>query len=101
MCVAWLAPPLSLSQEHSKWQTARRIEKQADRTMSTHELKTFLGTYEWAGSWQDLPWAHDELFVQSHCVLERLGRSAIEAYYQAMKSESVLISEPKELIYAF
>ena len=37
--------------------------------MSTHELKTFLGTYEWAGSWQDLPWAHDEptLFLAEIC----------------------------------
>jgi len=28
--------------------------------MSTHEKKTFFATYDWAKSWQDLPWAHDE-----------------------------------------
>ncbi len=28
--------------------------------MSTHEKKTFFATYDWAKTWQDLPWAHDE-----------------------------------------
>ena len=28
--------------------------------MNTHEKDTFFATYDWAKSWQDLPWAHDE-----------------------------------------
>lgn len=28
--------------------------------MSTQEKKTFFATYDWAKSWQDLPWAHEE-----------------------------------------
>ena len=28
--------------------------------MDTHEKDTFFQTYDWAKSWQDLPWAHDE-----------------------------------------
>jgi SAM-dependent methyltransferase len=28
--------------------------------VTTHEKKTFFATYDWAKSWQDLPWAHDE-----------------------------------------
>jgi len=37
--------------------------------MSTHEKKTFLQTYDWVNSWQDLPWAHDEptLFLAQVC----------------------------------
>jgi SAM-dependent methyltransferase len=42
--------------------------------MSTHEKKTFFATYDWAKSWQDLPWAHDEptLFLAEIC--RRRGR---------------------------
>ena len=45
--------------------------------MSTHELQTFIGTYEWAGSWQDLPWAHDEptLFLSEICRRRPPGRA--------------------------
>jgi len=37
--------------------------------MSTHEKETFLQTYDWVNSWQDLPWAHDEatLFLAEIC----------------------------------
>ena len=45
--------------------------------MSTHELDTFIGTYEWAKSWQDLPWAHDEptLFLAEICRRRKPGRA--------------------------
>lgn len=45
--------------------------------MSTHELNTFLGTYEWAKSWHDLPWAHDEptLFLAEICRRREPGRA--------------------------
>lgn len=45
--------------------------------MSTHELDTFLGTYEWAGSWEKLPWAHDEptLFLAEICRRRKPGRA--------------------------
>ena len=45
--------------------------------MSTHELQTFLGTYEWAKSWEDLPWAHDEptLFLAEICRRRPPGRA--------------------------
>ena len=29
-------------------------------SVATPEKKTFFATYDWAKSWQDLPWAHDE-----------------------------------------
>ncbi len=37
--------------------------------MTTHEKETFLQTYDWVNSWQDLPWAHDEptLFLPQVC----------------------------------
>jgi SAM-dependent methyltransferase len=37
--------------------------------MNTHEKDTFFATYDWAKSWQDLPWAHDEptLFLAEIC----------------------------------
>ncbi len=37
--------------------------------MSTHEKETFLQTYEWANSWNELPWAHAEptLFLAEIC----------------------------------
>ena len=28
--------------------------------MNTHEKDTFLQTYDWVKSWEELPWAHDE-----------------------------------------
>ena len=43
--------------------------------MSTHEKKTFLQTYDWVGSWQDLPWAHAEptLFLADICNRRKPG----------------------------
>jgi SAM-dependent methyltransferase len=37
--------------------------------MSTHEKDTFSATYDWAKSWQDLPWSHEEptLFLAEIC----------------------------------
>jgi SAM-dependent methyltransferase len=37
--------------------------------MTTHEKDTFDATYEWAKSWQDLPWSHEEptLFLAEIC----------------------------------
>lgn len=37
--------------------------------MTTHEKDTFFGTYDWAKSWQDLPWSHKEptLFLAEIC----------------------------------
>lgn len=45
--------------------------------MNTHEKKTFLATYDWAKSWQDLPWAHDEptLFLAEICGRREPGRA--------------------------
>ncbi len=45
--------------------------------MNTHEKDTFLNTYEWAGSWEDLPWAHDEptLFLAEICRRRKPGRA--------------------------
>ncbi len=45
--------------------------------MSTHEKKTFFATYDWAKTWQDLPWAHDEptLFLAEITRRRRPGRA--------------------------
>ncbi len=45
--------------------------------MSTHEKDTFLGTYQWAGSWEKLPWAHAEptLFLAEICRRRPPGRA--------------------------
>lgn len=45
--------------------------------MSTQEKKTFLATYDWARSWQDLPWSHDTptLFLGEICLHRRAGRA--------------------------
>ncbi|MBM4196399.1 MAG: class I SAM-dependent methyltransferase [Gammaproteobacteria bacterium] len=45
--------------------------------MTTHEKKTFFATYDWAKSWKDLPWAHDEptLFLSEICRLRKPGRA--------------------------
>ncbi len=45
--------------------------------MSTHEKKTFFATYDWAKSWQDLPWAHDEptLFLAEITRQRKPGRA--------------------------
>jgi len=45
--------------------------------MTTHEKKTFFATYDWAKSWQDLPWAHDEptLFLAEICERRKPGRA--------------------------
>lgn len=45
--------------------------------MSTHEKQTFLSTYDWAKSWQDLPWAHDDptLFLAEICERRPPGRA--------------------------
>ncbi|MEZ5566574.1 MAG: class I SAM-dependent methyltransferase [Gammaproteobacteria bacterium] len=45
--------------------------------MSSHEKKTFLATYEWAGSWQELPWSHERptLFLSEICQQRRPGRA--------------------------
>lgn len=47
--------------------------------MSTHEQETFSQTYDWAGSWQELPWAHDEptLFLAEICT-KRAPGSALD-----------------------
>lgn len=44
--------------------------------MSTHEKNTFFATYDWAKTWQDLPWAHDEptLFLAEICQRRKPGR---------------------------
>jgi SAM-dependent methyltransferase len=43
--------------------------------MNTHEKDTFLQTYDWVKSWEDLPWAHDEatLFLANISLLSRAG----------------------------
>ncbi|MCL4790845.1 MAG: methyltransferase domain-containing protein [Gammaproteobacteria bacterium] len=45
--------------------------------MSTDELKTFMATYDWAKTWRDLPWAHDEatLFLAELCAKRKPGRA--------------------------
>ena len=45
--------------------------------MSTHEKNTFFATYDWAKSWQELPWAHDEptLFLAEICQRRKPGRA--------------------------
>lgn len=45
--------------------------------MSTHEKKTFFATYDWAKTWHDLPWAHDEptLFLAEICQQRKVGRA--------------------------
>ncbi|MBN8280047.1 MAG: class I SAM-dependent methyltransferase [Gammaproteobacteria bacterium] len=45
--------------------------------MSTHEKQTFLATYDWAKSWADLPWAHQEptLFLAEICDRRKPGRA--------------------------
>lgn len=45
--------------------------------MSTHELRTFLATYDWAQTWQDLPWAHAEptLLLAEICRQRPAGRA--------------------------
>lgn len=45
--------------------------------MTTHELKTFTATYDWAKTWRDLPWAHDEatLFLAELCAKRKPGRA--------------------------
>ena len=45
--------------------------------MSTHEKETFLQTYDWVKSWEDLPWAHDEatLFLARICSERSPGKA--------------------------
>ena len=45
--------------------------------MDTHEKDTFLQTYDWVKTWQDLPWAHDEatLFLAQISQIGTLGRA--------------------------
>lgn len=45
--------------------------------MSTGEQKTFEATYEWARTWQDLPWAHEAptLFLAEICQKRPPGRA--------------------------
>lgn len=45
--------------------------------MSTHEEATFLQTYDWVDSWQQLPWAHDEatLFLAEICQQRKTGKA--------------------------
>jgi cyclopropane fatty-acyl-phospholipid synthase-like methyltransferase len=45
--------------------------------MTTHEKTTFFATYDWAKSWQDLPWAHNEptLFLAEICRQRKPGRA--------------------------
>ncbi len=43
--------------------------------MNTHEKDTFFATYDWAKSWQDLPWSHEEptLFLPEICRRRQSG----------------------------
>jgi len=43
--------------------------------MNTHEKDTFLQTYDWVKSWEELPWAHDEatLFLANISLLGKAG----------------------------
>ena len=45
--------------------------------MTTHEKDTFFGTYDWAKSWQDLPWSHKEptLFLAEICRRREPGKA--------------------------
>lgn len=45
--------------------------------MTAHEKKSFFAAYDWARSWQDLPWAHDEptLFLAEICARRKPGRA--------------------------
>jgi SAM-dependent methyltransferase len=45
--------------------------------MPSQELKTFNATYDWAKTWQDLPWSHDEpsLFLAEICRGRKPGRA--------------------------
>ncbi len=45
--------------------------------MPTRELQTFLATYDWARTWQDLPWAHAEptLLLAEICGRRPAGRA--------------------------
>ena len=45
--------------------------------MSTHEKETFLQTYQWVDSWNQLPWAHDEpsLFLAEICARRAPGKA--------------------------
>lgn len=45
--------------------------------MSSHEKQTFRATYDWARTWQDLPWAHEEptLFLAEICRRRPPGRA--------------------------
>lgn len=45
--------------------------------MSTHEKETFLQTYDWVDSWNQLPWSHDEpsLFLAEICARRGPGRA--------------------------
>ena len=44
--------------------------------MSTHEKNTFLQTYDWVKSWQELPWSHEEptLFLAEICHERKTGK---------------------------
>lgn len=44
---------------------------------NTPEMTTFLATYDWARTWQDLPWAHAEptLFLAEICDRRKPGRA--------------------------
>jgi SAM-dependent methyltransferase len=45
--------------------------------MVTQEKKTFFATYDWARTWRDLPWAHEEatLFLAEICHRRKPGRA--------------------------
>jgi SAM-dependent methyltransferase len=45
--------------------------------MSTHEQETFLQTYDWVKSWQELPWSHQEptLFLAEICHERKAGKA--------------------------
>jgi SAM-dependent methyltransferase len=45
--------------------------------MSTHEKDTFLQTYDWVKSWQELPWSHVEptLFLAEICQERKTGKA--------------------------
>ncbi len=45
--------------------------------MNTHELDTFVQTYQWAKDWSELPWAHDEatLFLAEICTKRPAGKA--------------------------
>lgn len=43
--------------------------------MTTHEKETFLQTYDWVKTWQELPWSHDEpsMFLAEICAERQPG----------------------------